>query len=56
MNLRARFHTVRDLVRHFAVKERALLLPMLVVLVLGTLLLGASAGVGHVAPFVYSLF
>lgn len=56
MSLRHRLVTVRELIVHFARRERAIFVPMLLVLLLGALLLGASTGVGHVAPFVYSLF
>ena len=52
----SRFATVRALFAHFARRGRFVLVPMLVVLVLGSLLLLATEGVGLIAPFVYSLF
>jgi hypothetical protein len=52
----SRLTTVRALFAHFASRGRFVLVPMLLVLVLGSLLLLATEGVGLVAPFVYSLF
>jgi hypothetical protein len=48
--------TVGELLRHFARRQRAVLLPMLVVLVLAGALLVATNGLATIAPFVYTLF
>jgi hypothetical protein len=47
---------VRELVVHFASRNRLVLLPMLVVLLLAAVLLVATNGVAVVTPFVYALF
>ena len=52
----SRLTTLRALFAHFAARGRFVLVPMLIVLVLGSLLLLATEGVGLIAPFVYSLF
>jgi hypothetical protein len=54
--LASRLHTVRALLAHFADSGRYVLVPLLLVLILGSLLLLATEGLGLVAPFVYSLF
>ncbi|MFO0595701.1 MAG: DUF5989 family protein [Myxococcaceae bacterium] len=48
--------TVRELVGHFARKNRLVLIPLLVVLLLAAVLLVATQGLSVVAPFVYALF
>ncbi len=45
-----------ELVRHFAHRERLVLLPLLLVLALAGLLLAATGGLSVVAPLVYTLF
>ena len=56
MRLRSKLVTLKDLFIHFASRERALLLPLLVVLLLAGILLILTSGLAHVAPFVYTLF
>ena len=51
-----RWHTVKGIVGHFASRQRAFLLPLLLVLVLAAVLLALTSGVAHVAPFVYTIF
>jgi type II secretory pathway component PulM len=51
-----RLTTLKELVRHFASRERALLLPLLAVLLLAGVLLVLTTGIAKVAPFVYTLF
>lgn len=48
--------TVRDLVAHFAHRQRFFLLPLVFVLLLAGLLLVATDGLAVVAPLVYTLF
>lgn len=48
--------TLGELVTHFAHKERFLLLPLLVVLLLAGALLAATGGLAYVAPLAYTLF
>lgn len=48
--------TVKDLVGHFARRNRLVLLPLLVVLLLAAVLLVLTQGLSVVAPFVYALF
>ena len=45
-----------DLLRHFARRERVVLIPLVVVLVLAGLLLAATSGLKAVAPLVYTIF
>ena len=54
--LRSRATTLRALFLHLVRRGRFVLIPMLIVLLLGSLLLIATQGLGYVAPFVYSLF
>lgn len=54
--LRSRAITVRALLAHLVRRGRFVLIPMLIVLLIGSLLLVATQGLGYVAPFVYSLF
>ena len=51
-----RFTTLLDLLRHFASRERLVLLPILVILLLTGLLLFATGGLSVVAPLVYTVF
>jgi hypothetical protein len=44
------------LVRFFLTPDRFFLVPLVVILLFAGLLLAASAGLSHVAPFVYTLF
>ena len=48
--------TIKDLIRHFAHRERYLLLPLLVVLLLAGGLLLLTGGLSYVAPLVYTIF
>ena len=50
------WQTVRELVVHFASRNQLVLIPLLLVLGLAALLLVATQGLAHVAPFVYALF
>lgn len=45
-----------QLLRHFARRQRLLLIPLLIVLALSFLLLALTTGISYVAPFVYTLF
>ncbi|HEX6764533.1 MAG TPA: DUF5989 family protein [Polyangiaceae bacterium] len=44
------------LVRFFMTPDRFFLVPLVLILLVAGLLLAASAGLSHVAPFVYTLF
>ena len=48
--------TLREFIRHFAHRERYLLLPLLLVLLLAGGLLFMSGGLSYVAPLVYTIF
>ena len=48
--------TIRELVAHFAKRNRLVLIPLLVVLLLAAILLVLTNGLSVVAPFVYALF
>ncbi|MBL8917177.1 MAG: hypothetical protein JNM17_41115 [Archangium sp.] len=50
------FRTIRELVGHFAMRNRLVLIPLLVVLLLAAILLVLTNGLSVVAPFVYALF
>ncbi|MFT3711718.1 MAG: DUF5989 family protein [Archangium sp.] len=50
------FRTLRELVAHFAKRNRLVLIPLLVVLLLAAILLVLTNGLSVVAPFVYALF
>jgi hypothetical protein len=54
--LRSRATTLRALLAHLVRRGRFVLIPLLIVLLLGSILLVATQGLGYVAPFVYSLF
>lgn len=56
MRALGRFRTVGALFRHFARREKLVLIPLLAVLLLAGALLLATTGVAKVAPFVYTLF
>jgi hypothetical protein len=51
-----RLETLRELARHFVHRQRFVLLPLLVVLLLASVLLVLTGGLSSVAPFVYALF
>lgn len=48
--------TLKELAAHFAARNRLVLIPLLVVLLLAAVLLFATQGLSVVAPFVYALF
>ncbi len=48
--------TVKDLISHFARRNRLVLVPLLIVLLLAAVLLVLTQGFSVVAPFVYALF
>jgi hypothetical protein len=48
--------TIRELIGHFAHRERYLLLPLLLVLLLAGGLLLLTGGLSYVAPLVYTIF
>ena len=50
------FRTLRELVAHFAKRNRLVLIPLLVVPLLAAILLVLTNGLSVVAPFVYALF
>jgi hypothetical protein len=50
------WRTLKDVVVHFSKRNKLVLIPMLVVLVLAAVLLVATSGLSYVAPFVYALF
>ncbi|HEY1098878.1 MAG TPA: DUF5989 family protein [Myxococcota bacterium] len=54
--MRGRLHTVVEVLRHFASRQRFVLIPLLIVLLLSSVLLVLTGGLGYVAPFVYALF
>lgn len=56
MRLFSRLRTVRQLLAHFAARERAMLLPLFVILLLAGVLLALTTGLAKVAPFVYTIF
>jgi competence protein ComGC len=47
---------VLDLIRYFAHRERFVLLPMLLVLLLAGVLLLLTGGLSYVTPFWYAIF
>lgn len=51
-----RWKTISELLGHFGARERAFLLPLLLVLLLAAGLLAATSGLSYVAPLVYTLF
>jgi hypothetical protein len=48
--------TVRELIGHFARRNRLVLIPLLVVLLIAGVLLVLTQGLAWVTPFVYALF
>jgi phosphotransferase system glucose/maltose/N-acetylglucosamine-specific IIC component len=48
--------SIGELLRHFAGRQKLFFVPLIVVLILASLLLLVSSGLGYVAPFVYALF
>ncbi len=54
--LRSRVHTVAQLLGYFSKSQRYFLIPLLLVLLLGSVLLALTEGIGFIAPFVYTLF
>lgn len=54
--LASRLVTLGQLVRHFAHRQRFLLAPLLLVLLIAAVLLAVTGGLSYVSPFVYSLF
>lgn len=54
--LRDRLITIGQLLRYFGKSQRYFLIPLLIVLLLGSLLLVLTEGIGFIAPFVYTLF
>lgn len=56
MKLAHRARTVLALVAYFAKRERLVLAPMLLVLLVAGALLLATGGLATIAPFVYTLF
>ncbi len=54
--LRQRWATVREVLGHYAHRERWFLLPLVFVLVVAGLLLLITSGAGVFAPFLYAVF
>ncbi len=54
--LAARAVSVGELFGHFVRTQRYFWLPLLLVLLMASLLLVLTTGLGYVAPFVYALF
>jgi hypothetical protein len=52
----SRARTVVALIAYFVRRERFLLAPLLLVLLIASVLLLLTGGLGYVAPFVYTLF
>lgn len=48
--------TLRELIGHFLSRNRLVLVPLLIVLLLAAVLLVLTQGLAVVAPFVYALF
>ena len=51
-----RLRTVGRLLAHFARRQKFVLLPLLIVLLLAGALLIVTGGLSYVAPFIYSIF
>jgi len=51
-----RLQTLKELLAHFAHRQRFVLIPLLIVLLLAAVLLLATSGLSTVAPLVYTLF
>lgn len=56
MKVWPRLKTIGRLIAHFARRQRLVLLPLLLVLLLAGVLLLATGGLSYVAPFIYSIF
>ncbi len=56
MRILSRLRTVLALVAYFSRRERFFLAPLLLVLLVASVLLLLTGGLGYVAPFVYALF
>lgn len=56
MKLVRRLRTIASLVAYFAKRERLVLAPLLLVLLVAGVLLLATGGLSTIAPFVYTLF
>jgi len=54
--MRGRLQTIVELGKHFAAREKFVLVPLLVVLLISSVLLVLTGGLSYVAPFVYALF
>jgi hypothetical protein len=54
--VKGRLVSIGQLFRHFAARQKLLLIPLMLVLVLASLLLALTGGLSYVAPFVYALF
>ncbi len=52
----SRLQTLRELVGHFMHRQRFVLAPLLIVLLLASMLLMATSGLAYVAPLSYSIF
>jgi hypothetical protein len=48
--------TLKELVGHFAVRERFFLLPLVLIVLLAAILLTLTGGLSYVTPFLYTLF
>jgi ABC-type transport system involved in multi-copper enzyme maturation permease subunit len=48
--------TIKELLSHFVRRNRLVLVPLLIVLLLAAVLLVLTQGLSVVAPFVYALF
>ena len=51
-----RLRTLGRLLAHFARRQKLVLLPLLIVLLLAGILLMLTGGLSYVAPFIYSIF
>lgn len=54
--IRHRAHSAAELIRHFVRHQKALFIPLLLILLVASLLLLLTTGISYVAPFVYALF
>lgn len=48
--------SVKELLLHFASRQKLVLIPLLIVLLIASILLFLTSGLSYVAPFVYALF
>lgn len=53
---RMSIRTLYELLKHFSHRQRFVLVPLLLVLLLAAVLLVFTSGLSYVAPFVYTLF